>query len=229
MKKISLFFTLLAVFMFFANCQQNTTNNTQEQQNQQQATPQTTQQQQEEAANKIVEHEFNEQETSGLDYKGAIVTGKHWEDKSGEHLLILTRTEVEELENDAAIQEIFGYHFLKEKDTYQQLWRVYDFTKDQLWMDITAKHLPKSLALTDVDENGIAETLFMYYLFAGTDVSPGTVKLMMHEGKQKYALRGSNRIAGEGGDYKIDKAFNDAPDGFLKTAKQHWENHVEVY
>ena len=53
----------------------------------------------------------------------------------------------------------------------------------------------------------------------------------MHEGKNKYALRGSTELkykvdgktTKEGGDYKADASFNKSPTGFLDYAKEQWD------
>ena len=52
---------------------------------------------------------------------------------------------------------------------------------------------------------------------------------MMHENKNKYALRGYTyiKVVDAGGDYKVDAAFNDAPSSFLDYAKQQWKKHKD--
>ena len=83
-----------------------------------------------------------------------------------------------------------------------------------------------SLTITDLDDDGIAESTFLYKLSCRSDVSPSILKLMMHENDNKYALRGIMYIDiqdhREGGDYKVDKAFNNAPGVFLQYAKEQW-------
>jgi hypothetical protein len=62
-----------------------------------------------------------------------------------------------------------------------------------------------------------------------SDVSPSELKLMMHENDNKYALRGNMLVKIEGytggGDYKVDKSFDSAPDGFLDYAKSQWKEY----
>ena len=230
MKNSYLLYVGIICFIGFSSCKNDTA--TVKQQEQPEQTQQEIIEKQPTVTNQIIEYEFKKEDTKDLKLEDNIITGKKWKDKNGENLLVLTALDLREVDKEKSIQEIFGYHFVKKGDTYQQLWRVYDFMQAESWMDITAQHLPKSLALTDFDNNGIAETMFMYYLFAGTDVSPGTVKLIMHEGAKKYALRGENRIdyagVSEGGSYKVDKAFNDAPKSFLKGAKVHWDKYAVI-
>jgi hypothetical protein len=93
--------------------------------------------------------------------------------------------------------------------------------------------LPNSLTITDLDGNGIAESTFLYKLGCRSDVSPDRLKLIMHEGKAKYALRGETLIpTGDpnkklGGQKAIDPAFRRAPKVFLDHALLQWDALVE--
>lgn len=119
-------------------------------------------------------------------------------------------------------KELYGYHFIMDGSDGEELWKIQDFVKD-CEFDLTLSYIPESLTVTDLDNNGIAESTFMYNLSCKSDVSPDDLKLMMHEGKNKYALRGYTLLTGIGGDYKVDKAFDDAPESFLDYAKKQWE------
>jgi hypothetical protein len=98
-------------------------------------------------------------------------------------------------------------------------------------LDLALNYNPNSLTVTDIDENGIAETTFLYRLSCKGDVSPDDLKLIMHQGKDKYALRGTTelkykangKVTKEGGDYKVDASFDKAPKDFLDYAKKQWE------
>jgi len=58
------------------------------------------------------------------------------------------------------------------------------------------------------------------------DVSEDDMKLMMHEGETKYAIRGSMKLkmGGEtyGGKMNVDASFDKAPKEFLDYAKEQW-------
>jgi hypothetical protein len=59
------------------------------------------------------------------------------------------------------------------------------------------------------------------------DVSPDDMKLIIHEGETKYAVRGSMLMELEGkkygGEMKLDPAFDKAPAGFSDYAKEQWK------
>lgn len=195
-----------------------------------------TESQQPEMEQQVVEinqQKFDVNELPLLDYKGTIVDGKRWIDANGENIILLSHEELIETENEESMEQLYAYQYIKKGDKFELTWKIYDFMQAESWMDIYAKFIPQTLAISDIDGNGIAETMFMYGLFAGTDVSPATVKLMMHEEDKKYALRGLQviDIGGDeliGGDYEIDKAFKNAPDSFLDLAKKHWDDNIRV-
>jgi hypothetical protein len=177
---------------------------------------------------------------SEIKYTGNIITGKRWTDKNGENILILTKTDLkrvkakqpdfEEYVNEA---ELFGYHYVSTGGAYTLLWKINDLVKDCPF-DLTLDFIPGSLSITDINDNGIAESTFLYKLSCRSDVSPSELKLIMHESDTKYALRGNMfiKIPGftDGGSYKVDKAFDSAPDGFLDFAKSQWkEFRTEIF
>jgi hypothetical protein len=167
-------------------------------------------------------------------FEGAIVMGERWNDLNGENFLILTETESrltgteEEMEEYSA--DLYGYHYVKKDGKLSLLWDIYDFEKDCPF-DLLVSHVPRSLTITDLDKNGYAESTFLYRLACRSDVSPSTMKLMMHEKGNKYALRGDTRVdygPGEiyGGEYTVDQTFEKAPAVFLDYAKKQWNAFV---
>lgn len=168
---------------------------------------------------------------SDIKYQGSIYSGKRWEDKNGENIIILTTTKEHSTEMkgfDGEYErgkELYGYQYVKKSGGWSQLWKINDFVKD-CPLDLTLEFIGGSLTVTDLNNDGIAETTFLYKLACRGDVSPCDMKLIMHEGETKYALRGIMKMYVDnrwyGGEYKIDKSFNNAPSGFLEYAKEQW-------
>jgi hypothetical protein len=77
-----------------------------------------------------------------------------------------------------------------------------------------------------MDNNGIAENTFLYKMSCKGDVSPDDMKLIMHEGASKYAVRGSMILEMDGqkygGEMKPDASFDKAPQEFLPYAIDQW-------
>ncbi|GEM_PF-245636 len=190
----------------------------------------------EESTNDIIIKEFYKNDIpSEIKYSGNIITGKRWTDKNGENIILLTKTEPErvkakqpDFEDYVWESELFAYQFVKSNDTYTQLWKINDFIKDCPF-DLTLDFIPNSLSITDLDKNGIAESTLLYKMACRSDVSPSDLKLIMHEGENKYALRGTMLVNEQGfksgGDYKIDKSFESAPSSFLEYAKKQWNEY----
>jgi hypothetical protein len=84
-----------------------------------------------------------------------------------------------------------------------------------------------------LDNNGIAESTFLYRLGCRSDLSPVPLKLIMHEGKAKYTLRGETMVPSDnpkeklGGPKTIDPTFHRAPKVFLNYALQQWNTFEE--
>jgi hypothetical protein len=57
------------------------------------------------------------------------------------------------------------------------------------------------------------------------------MKLIMHEGADKFAMRGRNQIfvdgSNQGGEFTFDKAFNAAPLAFRDNAKALWNKYLK--
>lgn len=172
--------------------------------------------------------------SSDIKYKGKIVGGAKWKDANGENLLIITETDIQNTKdkegNEAISKELFAYNYVIKGNENTLLWQINDFVKD-CPLDLALNYNQNSLTVTDLNENGVGETTFLYRMSCKGDVSPDDLKLMMHEGKDKYALRGTTELKykvdgktnKDGGDYKADAAFDKAPKGFLDYAKKQWD------
>ncbi len=167
----------------------------------------------------------------GANYRGKLIRAISWDDANGTNYLLLTLVDIYPVDGRKGkmcddigycfTSELFGYHFVRNKSRLKQLWRIYDLVKECSY-DITLQFLPESLEVTDLDRNGVAETAFIYRLACRSDVSGAAMKLMMHEGKKKLAIRGSTMTPIESGVMNIDPAFNSTPVIFRTHAVQRW-------
>ena len=93
--------------------------------------------------------------------------------------------------------------------------------------DVVAKFIDGSVSVTDEDADGTNELTFAYDVACTSDVSPATRKLLVLEGKDKHALRGTSRVDAGGGDvlggeYQAD-GFKKAP-AIKALAEQRWKD-----
>ncbi|WP_136667995.1 M949_RS01915 family surface polysaccharide biosynthesis protein [Flavobacterium sp. H122] len=176
-----------------------------------------------------------------LQYEGFVKNAVRWKDKSGDNIAITTETGIHRNEkfkheyDESGDAELFGYHFLVKNNQVVQTWKVYDYITD-CPVDIGASFVKNTFNVTDLDKNGIAEIWLMYKTVCHGDVSPSNMKIIMYEGKQKYAMRGENKVqigvddngkeTFEGGKYIFDTVFEKGPKVFKDYALNLWNKNV---
>lgn len=177
---------------------------------------------------------------SSIKYKGNVIDAFQWKDSQGENILILTETGefAHTKENpDSRDAELYGYHFVKKEKEWKLLWKITDFIQG-CDLDITLQFKKETTSITDLNKNNIAETWLFYELSCKGDVSPNDIKLIMHEGEKKYAIRGNEKMIFKtdlkekpstiGGEKIIDAAFKTGPASFLNYANKLWEKNNSV-
>ena len=178
---------------------------------------------------------------SSIKYEGFVKNAVRWKDKSGDHIVITTETgyfvskKFEHESDDSSDAELFAYHYIISGNEVKQTWKVYDFISD-CPVDIVASFVKNTFNITDLNNNGIAETWLMYKTVCHGDVSPSEMKIIMYEGNQKYAMRGENKVQvgtydnGEkqfiGGQFKFDENFKKAPKVFKDYAQNLWDKNL---
>jgi hypothetical protein len=164
-----------------------------------------------------------------IKYKGGIDTAVKFTDGDGEHV-ILTATDFDsDTDHRATGIYLYAYCYLITGDQWHLSWQMRDFV-NECEFDIGGEFLPKTFAVTDLNHDGKAEVWLMYDLACRSDVSPSDLKIIMHEGAKKYAMRGGSRVKVNatdyyGGDYKFDAAFKNGPQAFRQYAQQLWEKN----
>ena len=175
-----------------------------------------------------------------LEYEGIIKEAIQWKDNSGEHFVFITETgsfmsEKFSHENEGMDAELFAYYYTLNNDNSTLNWKVYDYITD-CPVDIQAQFVKNTLQVTDLDNNGIVEIWVMYKTACSGDVSPSNMKIIMYEGKQKHAMRGTSKVAigindngspmYSGGEYGFDTAFGKKPKEFKDFAIDLWNKNV---
>ncbi len=163
--------------------------------------------------------------------KGDIIEARRWLDENGENLLILSIVTTEE--EDSVFGELitnkglFVSHYKKEYKEYVLVRKVKDF-QQACMLDNLLEFCEMPVSITDLDTNGYAEVIFVYRNACLSDVSPQTMKLILLENGEKYAIRGTTQVVYDkkkgyvGGEMHIDKLFEALSPRILKYAKQQW-------
>ena len=168
-----------------------------------------------------------------IDFKGSFLQALQWTDSQGENLLILSRNGWYEYPNNSKCVgpeeqicfggELFAYRFIKTEKGYQKQWRIFDYLDQQSGGDFHINFINRSLSVTDLDQDQVAEISLAYNYACRYDVSPATMKIITYEGDQKYAVRGATVYGniGQKDNYKADNALDEYP--ALKTfLTQKW-------
>lgn len=198
---------------------------------------------------------------ASIKVKGVMQEVWKWNDNLGENLLILSQVAPyddkakDQYGEEGQTAELHAFHYAKKEGDFRQVWMMSDAEK-ACPFDITCQYIKDAVTVTDLDADGLAETKVQYRITCRSDVSPSTMKLVMHEGETKYALRGltwygmgeapfevtgSNAnletLAGYKGPdedlmkmfgrYESEKDFAGAPPEFLSHARSHWMKFVK--
>lgn len=135
---------------------------------------------------------------AAVSYKGEFLSCTSWTDKLGENYLITSQSAVHEEEwNEAPIssKELYAKHYVRKGDDFSVIWQLYDFLKDGYCGQFTVDYLHKPY-INDHDHDGICETWLVYQLGCRSDwgTPPLTMKIIMHTGAKKFAIRGTRDV-----------------------------------
>lgn len=167
-----------------------------------------------------------------LPIEGKIVQRMLYTDKTGSHCIVLTQWEDEYIGRGGARildGNLRAYDYLINREPVL-FWKLQDWQKGcEEYMSLDAKFVENSLRVTDLDNNGISEVWIMYRLRCAGDVTPATMKLIMHQGKSKYSLRGRTRAIDEGGEYSMDETFETLPRAISEYAVNLLNEYITGY
>ena len=168
---------------------------------------------------------------AALKRSGRLVQALRYTDRTGTYTVLATQSgpapDPAAQSSDGQRDDLYAYQYPATGTAPS--WQVHDFVND-CPLDLEAQFVPKTLTVTDLDQNGTAEVWLMYRTTCRGDVSPSTQKIIMYEGQRKHAVRGTNRIAigngqYDGGTYTLDAAWKAAPAAFRQHAAQLWQQH----
>jgi hypothetical protein len=150
-----------------------------------------------------------------------------WNDQLGENWLLLYETGVfgnKKMQTSSA--KLSAVLYLKTDTGFVQQWTLNDFV-NECEVDVVCEFYKNHLSVTDLNKNGIAEVVMVYALSCRGDVSPNEKKLILYEGKQKYALRGTELMILQkdtiGGSITADAKFAELSSEIQQFAKNHWQ------
>ena len=165
-----------------------------------------------------------------INYLGKIIDAVKYSDTEGEQIVITTQTGLIDTKDGNRSADLYAYHYLVSGDSFKLTWQLHDFVKD-CPVDITASFIPNTFKITDLDKDGKAEVWLMYKTVCHGDVSPSEMKVIMHEGNKKFAMRGTNKVKVsdnkyDGGQYTFDETFKSGSELLRRFAGQLWKTNL---
>jgi hypothetical protein len=152
---------------------------------------------------------------------------RKWYDATGENWLVLYETgSYIPKGNTGASAKLTAILFQKTDTGFVKQWAMSDFIT-ACELDVVCSFYNNHLSVSDLDSNGIAEVMMVYALSCKGDVSPNTKKLILYEGKNKYAIRGEELMIMArdtiGGGKNNDASFEQLPQVIKDSALKHWQ------
>lgn len=165
--------------------------------------------------------------------KGTFERALSWTDNKGRNLVVFTTTESSRRQGE---DRLLSYaltveHQVESGGQVRTLRTVRDRV-EKCELDLVGRVVPESIALTDLDRDGVGELTFAYELGCHSDVSPNTLKLLLLQNESKFIFRGETLVelpddAPIGGKYKAEPPESAWPRPFLEHAKKVWQRIVK--
>lgn len=124
---------------------------------------------------------------------------------------------------------IFGRCWKVGRDSLELQWEIKEFNQNVF---SGPAYAAKTLEVMDLDQDGVAETAFMYTI--DTDgAGPCGVKLLLHVHGKKYAIRGQlagmDYDRGKVEEKHIDPAFKEIDPMFREFASKKWDAYEREF
>ncbi|MBR6466741.1 MAG: hypothetical protein IKT16_01145 [Desulfovibrio sp.] len=155
--------------------------------------------------------------------KGKVVSYARVDDRLGSGHVVYTEQRINS--GEVATRLIHAYRFAEEQGG-EPLWTINDGVEECVDAAAKGRFSAGAPVITDLDGDGLLEIWTGYIVGCRSDVSPEDLKIIMYEGRKKYAMRGETLIDVDGsrmgGKGKMDGAFREAPEAFRRQAQKLW-------
>lgn len=160
---------------------------------------------------------------------GEVFRTMSWTDDKGDNIAVFSTKSTTKTRGEHTIlgKTIFVDLYTGKGGAFRKV-RTVKEVADRCEFDLMNEFLDTSVAVTDLDKNGVGELTFAYRTACRSDLSPAAFKVLMLEGGKKWALRGTTRVnpgpGPVGGEFVED--FKKAPAPFLEYATKVWGRFV---
>lgn len=160
--------------------------------------------------------------------QGDLVGAQHVIDKSGEHVLVLSRRSGSSPSKPSERNE---YHELNAvyyghlDGSWKTEWTVHDMV-DCPTLDSAAEFFTSAVTITDLNGDGRSEVTIPYRLFCSGGIDYSTVKVILREGGTKLTIRGELALYQRGGKPALQGKKQYDPD-LLQPANKAYKQHLD--
>jgi len=155
---------------------------------------------------------------------GKIIAAKTIRDSLGEHVLVLTEKSTASSNGRIEKIDLAASYYDKTADKWALAWTVKDGV-DCPNLDSAASFFADATSITDLDKDGNAEVTVAYKTFCGGGIDPSTIKVIMRQGKEKFAIRGESLIKFKG---QEPMGGTNTPDkALLANSKAVFKRHMD--
>ena len=158
--------------------------------------------------------------------EGSFVAGIAWNDALGENAFIISEKREESEEGERLLLTATRYvmHGPKPKSSWQGVYSGVSPCDP-------GEGIVGDIEVSDLNEDGVAEVLFVYNVEGNCDVSPKEYGLVLHGGTAVYEVTGTDNlkvnrgVPGNGG-MVFSPSFASAPKSFRNRAAEAWKRIV---
>lgn len=160
---------------------------------------------------------------------GDVFRTMSWSDDKGDNIAVFSTKSTTKTKGERTLhgKSIFVDVYTGKGGAFRKV-RTIKEAAERCELDLMNEFLDTSVAVTDLDNNGVGELTFAYRTACRSDLSPAAFKVMVLEGGKKWALRGTTRVnpgpGPVGGELVED--FKKAPPQFLEHATKVWQRFV---
>jgi len=147
-------------------------------------------------------------------YAGKVLEAYEYSDAAGLHYYLATDVKTNKMDS------LFVRCYTKTDTGFRQDWQIRDFSPYGITYETW-------LRITDIDKDGIYETVFAYRV-EGDVLKHGdlVIKLILHYKNQKFAIRNWTHYGNDENKLTMDQSFNTLPKQVKAFAVNLWNKEI---
>lgn len=160
----------------------------------------------------------------------SVYRAYEYNDKLGQHLIVMTENEVSCNQRDNCIDSIKAFCFDVENNKLKLKWKLTDFLLpegNEVSEEYSITFWTKYFKLDDYDNDGVVDPIIVYGTIGMNGYSDGRIKILVYNKGMKYAIRHQNGTLDYQRNSQVDKAFYNLPKGIRNRVNEIMNNITE--